>query len=228
MPKNLTDASTYSSPIAVPVDSDPRNAASVETPFQQLANRTKYLADRVGGSGGGSEWVYDDAPRSRTRIVSPFAFMEGKLATGDAQLWTVAAFVSTGTGYSRTSQADRAQLVADISHWLPIFANLTRVQVLVAPGAARGTVGDRVTVSLFRQTPSFSTPAIPVADGPIGEATDDGTTNVQVIDTGVIDEDVDRASQLCLRIVAGADGGTNKDDVHSILLTYTVLGPNAF
>jgi hypothetical protein len=57
MPTNLTDVSTFSSPVAVPASGDSRTAASVSTPFQSLANRTKYLYDAllngvlVGGDG---------------------------------------------------------------------------------------------------------------------------------------------------------------------------------
>jgi hypothetical protein len=43
MPTNLTDSATFTSPVAVPAGSDSRTAASVQTPFQSLANRTYYL-----------------------------------------------------------------------------------------------------------------------------------------------------------------------------------------
>ena len=43
MSKTLTETATFTANIVVPVDGDARNAASVETPFQSLANRTKYL-----------------------------------------------------------------------------------------------------------------------------------------------------------------------------------------
>lgn len=43
MPKNLTDAAVFTSPVAVPLDGEPRTASSVETPFQSLANRTYFL-----------------------------------------------------------------------------------------------------------------------------------------------------------------------------------------
>lgn len=46
MPKNLTDVSTFTDPIVVPVGTDPRTAASVELPVQGLANRTKRIADK--------------------------------------------------------------------------------------------------------------------------------------------------------------------------------------
>lgn len=43
MPHNLTETSTFDAPITVPDDGDDDVAASVNDPFQKLANRTKYL-----------------------------------------------------------------------------------------------------------------------------------------------------------------------------------------
>lgn len=43
MTKTLTETSTYGSSVVVPEGGDLRRAASIETPLQTLANRTKYL-----------------------------------------------------------------------------------------------------------------------------------------------------------------------------------------
>jgi len=48
MPKNLTDLYEWAT-IAVPVGTDPATAASVETPFQLLANRTRWLLNLLHG-----------------------------------------------------------------------------------------------------------------------------------------------------------------------------------
>lgn len=40
MAKNLVEVDAHTTPVTVPEDGDARNAASVETPFQALANRT--------------------------------------------------------------------------------------------------------------------------------------------------------------------------------------------
>jgi hypothetical protein len=47
VPKDLTDASQWET-VAVPVGTDPATASSVETPFQLLADRTRYLLNRLG------------------------------------------------------------------------------------------------------------------------------------------------------------------------------------
>lgn len=49
MPTNLTDVDTFTAPISVPAAGDNRTAASVETPLQGLANRTRNLKNRLDG-----------------------------------------------------------------------------------------------------------------------------------------------------------------------------------
>lgn len=47
MPQNITDVDAFTAPIVAPADGDTRDAASVLTGFQGLANRAKYLYERV-------------------------------------------------------------------------------------------------------------------------------------------------------------------------------------
>jgi hypothetical protein len=47
MAKILNEVDAFSADITVPEDGDPRNAASVEVAFQALANRTRYLNNRL-------------------------------------------------------------------------------------------------------------------------------------------------------------------------------------
>ena len=54
MPTNLTDSSTWTTPVAVPTDGDPVAAGSgsnIRTTFQTFANRTKYLYDILTSTG---------------------------------------------------------------------------------------------------------------------------------------------------------------------------------
>ena len=52
MAHTLTDADTYSATVTVPDDGDTLSAASVETGFQNLADRTNFLANRNVAAGG--------------------------------------------------------------------------------------------------------------------------------------------------------------------------------
>lgn len=231
----IIESLVFAPTVTVPDDADTLDAASVTAPgvgFQAVADRTVNLSQRTGGALGAGEFAYVDAvgalaDKSRTRVLSPFAFTEGRLQVAAVQFWTVASFASGGTAYSRTSQSDFAILVGDISKYLPIGATLTLIEAMVEPGFARAG-GSRMLIDLARQTPNWGTPAIPVAVGPIFAVEDDGTTNVQVISSGVISEAIARDSDLVFRIRAGNNAGTNKDDVHAVRLSYDVPGPNAF
>ena len=47
MPQNLVDVSQFDAAVTVPVDGDVRNAASVQTGFQNVANRTRYISNLI-------------------------------------------------------------------------------------------------------------------------------------------------------------------------------------
>lgn len=51
MPQNITDVDEFTDPCTAPADGDTRNAASVLTPFQKLANRTRYLYNVLTSTG---------------------------------------------------------------------------------------------------------------------------------------------------------------------------------
>jgi hypothetical protein len=53
MPTNITDVSTFSDPVVGPADGDTRNASSVLTGLQHLANRTRWIYDLLTSTGIG-------------------------------------------------------------------------------------------------------------------------------------------------------------------------------
>jgi hypothetical protein len=57
MAHGLTDVAAYAPSVVVPDPGDARNAASVEVPFQQLANRSAYFKRQVPGATNGSIMV---------------------------------------------------------------------------------------------------------------------------------------------------------------------------
>lgn len=64
MAKNITEVSTFSTPIVVPEGTDSRNLAAenVEAIAQALGNRTKYIADNAGFKNGSTNtWQYGQA-----------------------------------------------------------------------------------------------------------------------------------------------------------------------
>lgn len=236
MPVNITESSVYAPSVAVPIDSEAANVASVVAPntgFQALADRTRNLVGRVGGTSGLGEHEYVDATgnqadKTRTRVISPIDFAHGVSqiigASTTVQYFSVAAFSNT---FALTSQYDRARIVADVSKYLPEGATLTRVEAMVTPGVIRGTVADRMFLDVSASSPVWGTPAIP-AGTQLANVTDDGTLNVQVIDSLALTEVISRSRQVLVLLRCGIDSGTNKDDIHSLRLSFNAPGPNAF
>lgn len=229
----ITESTTYATTVTAPDDADSLNAASVTAAgvgFQALTDRTNNLVRRSGGANGAGEFQYLDAtgaqtPRARTRIISPIDWAHGTLqviATG--QYFTLAGFTNS---FSLTSQQDRVRIACDVSKLLDVGATLTGVEVLVVPGAARGTVGDRMFLDVSSSTPDFSTPAAPPSTQ-LANVTDDGTFNAQVVSSGALTEVVSRAKQIIVLVRCGIDAGTNKDTIHSVRLSFDAIGPNAF
>src|SRR5690606_38467427 len=115
---------------------DDQLAASYLVGYQGLANRTRWLYERLiarlGGADGSGEWAYP-TPRPRTTVVN--------LATGNAGTsgWTY-----SGVSGLWTSAADNGRLAFPID--LPSGAELTGIYAHVDPGTARPTTGDRVRI----------------------------------------------------------------------------------
>jgi len=77
MPLNLTDVVQYDAAVAVPVDGDVRNAASVQTGFQNLANRTAFFNAQIGALGSGAKKV---------RTVASVAALKALLGMADGEI----------------------------------------------------------------------------------------------------------------------------------------------
>jgi hypothetical protein len=73
MAKSLTDVDTFTTPVVVPEDGDSLVAASVETPFQALANRTLNLDKRTNPEGE----FYRCAVLTTVSASSPVPFPDG-------------------------------------------------------------------------------------------------------------------------------------------------------
>ncbi len=214
MPKNLTDdPNSFDAEITVPVDSDARNAASVETPFQQLANRTAFVGKYVQSD----EWTYP-APKERTLVLgaSEFSVISGT--------WGGLPMIYSG----RSNGADIAMQISG----LPSGAEITKVEFMIRPGASRATVGNRVTCDIAVYDPydfsTLDTPAVPTYSD---SATDDGTSNVQVVTIAPdspIAIDREAGSRVYLYVSAGSDAGTNFDAVYAVRLSYNDPGPRNF
>ena len=166
--KNLTESSTFTANVSVPEDNvDLRTAASVETAFQALADRTKYLR----------EFVDAQTPASRTKYVplhgawtsSTFA-----LAAGDMPVAT-----ATDTGAT-------ALVRVPLGRYLPTGATITLVRCLVNPATSVALLGDRMQINLRRATISGTT----ISGTTRAVWHDSGTAGMQWASSGTISETV--------------------------------------
>lgn len=201
MPVNITDVDTFTDPIVAPADSDPADRTYVLTIAQGLANRTRNLQNR---------FTENDAITWR---LSPW-IGEGLAASASAApTWLSQVFgADPNEGQHLVSGVDFAVRHVPISDIVPDGATVTRIKALVKPGAAR--VSGRMVLELFRHLQAWTAPYANSFVGPLHDFADNGTTDEQPIDTGIISLAIDRsAEQLVARLVAGDDAGTNRDRV---------------
>lgn len=82
MPLNLTDVVQYDAAVTVPVDGDVRNAASVQTGLQNLANRTAFFNAQIGAAGGGAKKVRTVATTTALKALLGMADGEAAITNG--------------------------------------------------------------------------------------------------------------------------------------------------
>lgn len=175
MPKNIVDLHEFTTPVQVPVGTDPRNAASVETPFQALANRTEFLRERI----------------------QPQRTVELRLSLYEAIQhgpWTW----STPFGnYLETSDSSLGTaLVWPLRGRIPTGAEIQTIQAIVDMGEA-ATAG--MTLRVLARSFNFSTPStLPSSTpAPLGTKT---TSGLGLIDSGPVSHTVSDDEELFLML----------------------------
>jgi len=160
---------------------------------------------------------------ARTRNVLVDPLVARPVSAGD---WTVQV---PGSDYDFTweSGADGGRIVVPLNEILRTGVGLNAVQALVKPGAARGA-GNRVSITFYIATVDFDGPtyvSLATAELPGSVSEDDGTTNEQVIGL-VVDGPVDRENERLFAVIqAGADAGTNKDQILALMVEFDDPGP---
>lgn len=185
----LTEVDTFTASVVVPDPADARVAASVVTPFQALANRTKHLLAMLNA-------------RLGVHAIANPAFHA-----------TDGGWILNASGNS-LGTADGAVCFACIDDKLVSGCTISGASVSVITGAARSTVGNRMTLTLRKRALSSFLPWVVIAT-----ATDDGTlsqqsfalTAAEVVDTA--------ANTYALFLKAGSDAGTNLDALYGGTVT---------
>lgn len=212
MPKNLTDVSAFTAPVVVPVDADLANALSVETPFQALANRGRYLLNVL-------EATQALPGLPRTVDIPGSGFVPG--STSGAADWEIL------DGGELLSRVNLPKAFCDIRGLLPHGATLISVLAMWTPGAAR-TGTSRMRFSFMERTLDWDTPGNGT-ESPVVDFRDFGSiTTLHVSASGVITTAINSQKQQFFRVVGGSDAGSNNDIFNGVRLVFTDPGPRSF
>lgn len=209
MSQNITDVDTFTDPIVIPADSDAADLTYIETMAQGLANRTRWLANLLGGATGTGEWLY---PTVRERVVT----VGPREGNGEA-----------GWDYNlidrATCSTNSADLFVDLGKHLPSGAVLKSVEALVKPGTTA-----LMSLKLYRTAlgAAFDTPGDP-ADTQVGSTDDsDASNNYQLLAVTGLTETIDReANNLVAWIAASSSAGATSDNYFGLRLTFDDAGP---
>lgn len=231
MPVNVADVSTFTDPIVIPADSDPADRTYIITLAQGLANRTRWLADRLGGILGTGEWSYV-APRTKHFTVELASAQPVTDSAGATPQWRRA--TQPLTAGQLVALANDGEIVVPIGALLRDGMVITDVIASCKPAAVRAGTS-RVRFALCYWVPDFTTPANnPVTPQIVGAAFvyDDGTTNNQNVSLSsllggghtVVRSSPTAARDYFVHIRSGSSGSVG-DIVHGIKLVVSDPGP---
>jgi len=231
MPQNITDVSAFTDPIVIPADSDAADLTYIETALQGLANRTRFMISKIGGTAGTDEWLYPTA-KERVILISMAGAKSAIDHNATSGLVTVNHHWDQLTTDEWRSRKDSGSLLIPLNPYLVQGCDILRVRAIVASGADRAGA-NRMSIALKKVTADFDTAppgagTVATMAGPYYEA-ETYTADRQIITSGAsgaIDLTVNRFGvDHYLVVVAGSDGGSNFDKLHSVELTIRDYGP---
>lgn len=228
MPINITDVDAFTDPATRPAGSDVRNSASVQGPFQALANRTRWLVGMLGGVSGAGEWSYKT---SRSRVVT-LPLQAG--ITGGSNVWSrdTSEIASASIGYRWESSANFALIYWSLNDLLRTGQTITELKAIVKPDHGRSTA-QRVRVGLLKKSVNFTTPN-ELGAVHLAWAEDDGTGNMQVVTlnatsppfgTGGAFPSQDHETSDFYAFVRRGDADNDFDRLYGLRITFTSFGP---
>jgi hypothetical protein len=229
MPVNITDVDAFTDPITAPAGGDVRNSASVVAVAQKLANRTRNLKNRLDALFDvANELVYPSGAQTRTIWIPPSGFTwsnQDVLGGSRPDQWGI-----RQGGGPMLSFVNLGLAICPINAFVPDGVTIVSFHVLVDPGVARATSGNRMRVSVLETKYSGSSaPATALLIDPSSDTTavDDGTTNRQLIGKGSLSytfrKTVDQ-SVLEFLVLAGNDAATNIDSILGARVTCSQPG----
>lgn len=219
MPTNITDVDAFTDPATRPVDGDLGNGATFQNPFQALANRTRFIANQLGGILGTGEWTYRAGGKTRTFLVPLWP------STG---VWTVATDMSAAGGLRLESGSPGDIQTIPLNPYIKHGYAIDNIRLLCTPGGAQAADANKIQIQLWSTTPNIGTPASPTPAAIGTPAYDDGTANPQIVQLtygpsiGVVTEGNNVARYYFLKLRAGLDPA---GFAYALQLTCLVPGP---
>jgi len=163
-------------------------------------------------------------PATFTRtIILAGSQLQTALAATDYTDWSTEdgpGAIEIGTNFGRAP--------LNLQRILPHGATLTRVRVLVKPGAGR-TGANRMQLRSATYAPNFTTPSISGASSDFFTAVlDDTTSGLQVLDSTALTQAISSLSVTSIQVRGGDNAATYPDTVYAIELQFTDPGPRNF
>lgn len=160
-------------------------------------------------------------PKTRVRVFDARLAQATSAQSANVPGW----FLTLGRFW--TTRVDNPLLLLPIGAYLPDGAIITLIRVILDPGVARATVGNRMQLIVDRITGiDFVTPVVPTFTNLVTQE-DDGNFGPQVVTSGALSETINKSSSgldVVVKIQGGNDSGTNSDDVYAFEITYTDPG----
>jgi hypothetical protein len=154
--------------------------------------------------------------------ADPIVIMGSKLVPVDPSEWVISDLVATAVandaqGYIRLD-----------SELLKTGMVISKIEVLVQPGAARSTT-NRIILFASRLLLDWGNPTVSSGTNlsPVGTPEDDGSTDIQAIDFVLTALPITYSEDqpLAILVQAGNDAGTNNDVIWALRITWAVSAP---
>lgn len=180
-------------------------------------------------------------PKTRTVVFGPFAGQDAGTSADTAIGFSGITHNLSGGAPTRSLafRADSESMLYELGPVaglrIPHGAVIKRIAMMVDPGAARATSSHRMALGIEELTYDWNVPEVSTRTVHVDPAAlvDDGTTNIQLIDTATLYPDlavtIDRLHRYYVTLKAGfqdgAGGAYAVDRVHAGLITFDDPGP---
>lgn len=204
MPANIIDVSTFTTPATRPAGSDVRDSASVQGPFQALANRTRYLLNTLNALA---------AETASPRIFGIGCFRPDNPAQWDTTL------TGAGAGHLASPTVNNALGKFEIEG-LPRGATIVQVDVMMGTSVSR-LAADRWQASLYHVNRDF--PGLASGATQISSTINDlgGATGIELMGWAGLSQLVGVGSSLVVQIEAPSGSLAPGDYLYGVRVSFT-------